>query len=68
MLNNSCTSYSITYIYRSNRISSIKCKTSSSKQERTVPREAFKFNNAPVAAEHQALKGCMLKVKIPIRK
>jgi hypothetical protein len=41
-----------------------------SKQERTVPREAFKFNCAPVAAENLALKGCMLlvKVKIPIRK
>jgi len=70
MLNNSCTSYSITNIYRSNRTLSIKLKTSLSKQERTVPREEFKFNSAPVAAENLALKCCTLlvKVKIPIRK
>jgi hypothetical protein len=68
MLNDSCTSYSITNIYRLNRTLSIKCKTSLSKQERTVPGEALKFNSTPVAAEHLALKGCMLKVKTPIRK
>jgi len=68
MLNNSCTSYSIINIYQSNRTLSIKCKTSLSKQERTVPRQAFKFNSAPVAAENLALEGCMLKVRVPIRK
>jgi hypothetical protein len=46
----------------------MKCKTSLSKQERTVPREAFKFNRAPLAAENLALEGCMVKVKVPIRK
>jgi hypothetical protein len=39
-----------------------------SKQERTASRETFKFNTAPVAAENLALKGCMLNVKIPIKK
>jgi len=63
MLNNSCTSYSITFISQTGHY-----PTSLSKQGRTVPREAFKFNSVPVAAENLALKGCMLKVKIPIRK
>ena len=68
MLNNSCTSHSITNIYWSDRTLVIKCKTSLSKQERTVPRKAFKFNRAPLAAENLALEGCMVKVKVPIRK